>query len=415
MKDRGKGPKQLLKRLAVLQRTNAELQSLLVERERALREAREAENALRLQAEKLKSILDGAGDDIALTDADGTIIYENDRVEDLFGYTREESLGKNIFDFPIFGDGTFKETRRIFNELIKGHNRQLHEIEFIRKDGSTVFVEVNQKPCIKSGKVEGTVSVVRDITERKRYEEKLRELYEQERRLREQIEAEMHRRIDYTRAVAHELKTPLTPVLASIDTLLNELQDQRLLSLAQNISSGAHTLDSRIDELLDLARGEIGMLKLKLELVDILPMLQEIAHNMMPLASAQGLALLVDLPQCLPTVRADTVRLQQVVINLLDNAFKFTLRGGQVTLVASDEGDRLTVEVRDTGPGMSGEQQERVFEPYHHLETNKNHTDGLGLGLALCKTLVELHGGQIWVESAPGQGSTFYFTIPAGD
>jgi len=192
MKDRGKGQKQLLKKLTVLQRTNAELQSLLAERDRAVKEAHEIENGLRLQVENLKSILDGAGDDIALTDADGTIIYENDRVEDLFGYTREESLGKNIFDFPIFGDGRFNETRRIFDELLKGHNRQLHEIEFIRKDGSTVFVEVNQKPCIKSGKVEGTVSVVRDITERKRYEEKLRGLYEQERRLREQIEAEEH-------------------------------------------------------------------------------------------------------------------------------------------------------------------------------------------------------------------------------
>ena len=415
MKDSGKSPKQLLKKLTVLQRTNAELQSLLVEREKALREAREAENTLRLQAEKFKSILDGAGDDIALTDADGTIIYENDRVEDLFGYTREESLGKNIYDFPIFRDCTFEETRRIFDELAKGQNRQLHEIEFIRKDGSTVFVEVNQKPYIKQDKVEGHVSVIRDITERKRYEEKLRDLYEQERRLREQIETEMQRGIDYTRAVAHELKTPLTPVLASIDTLLSELQDQRLLSLAQNISSGAHTLESRINELLDLARGEIGMLKLKLEQIDILPMLQEIAHNMMSSASAQGLSLLVDLPQSLPAVRADTFRLQQVVVNLLDNAFKFTLRGGRVTLAARAEGDNLIVEVRNTGPGMSKEQRERMFEPCHRLETDKNSANGLGLGLALCKTLVELHGGQIWVRSSPGAGSTFGFAIPYED
>jgi two-component system, OmpR family, aerobic respiration control sensor histidine kinase ArcB len=415
MKDGGKGRKQLLQELTALQLNNAELQSLLVERERAIKEVREAENTLRLQAEKFKSILDGAGDDIALTDADGTIIYENDRVEDLFGYTREESLGKNIYNFPILRDSSFEDTRRIFNELVKGQNRQFYEIEFIRKDGSTVFVEVNQKPFIKQGKIEGHVSVIRDITERKKYEEKLRELYEQERRLREQIEAEMKRRIDYTRALAHELKTPLTPVLASVDTLLSDLQDQHLLSLAQNISRGAHTLDSRINELLDLARGEIGMLKLKPEQIDVLPMLQEITHNTMPLASELGLSFLVDLPQCLPTVQADTVRLQQVVINLLDNAFKFTSRGGQIMLSARTEGDSLIVEVRDSGSGMSKEQQERVFEPYHRLETSKNHTDGLGLGLALCKTLVELHGGRIWVKSSPGAGSTFGFALPTSD
>jgi signal transduction histidine kinase len=254
--------------------------------------------------------------------------------------------------------------------------------------------------------------VARDVTERKRSEEKLQELYEQERKLRQELEAEMKRRVEFTRALAHELKTPLTPVMASSELLAAELREEPLLSLARNINRGASNLNNRIDELLDLARGEIGMLQLKLELVDLPKLLREVAGDMTPVASSHGQALILELPSSLPLARADEGRTRQVVLNLLNNASKFTPDGGKIILRAREDDGNLVVEVQDTGRGISAEEQQRLFEPYHRLESDREHLSGLGLGLALCKTLVELHGGRIWVQSQAGKGSTFGFSVP---
>jgi signal transduction histidine kinase len=120
----------------------------------------------------------------------------------------------------------------------------------------------------------------------------------------------------------------------------------------------------------------------------------------------------LDLPVYLPQLRADEGRLRQVVLNLVSNASKFTPDGGMITIKAREMAGEMVVEVRDTGRGISEEEGQRLFEPYHRLESDREHLSGLGLGLALCKTLVELHGGRIWVESQPGQGSTFSFSVP---
>ena len=257
-----------------------------------------------------------------------------------------------------------------------------------------------------------------EITERKKAQEKLERLYEKEKRLHQQLEEEMKKRAEFTRALAHELKTPLTPVVMSSQTLVSQLQEGPLLSLepllrlATNISRGASNLNSRIDELLDLARGEMGMLKLKIEPVDVLALLREVMDDVATVASNQGQSLVSRLPHSLPLISADRTRLKQIVLNLLNNAFKFTPHGGRITLRAKEDDGNLTVEVKDTGPGISKEEQERLFEPYHRIEHDRERLSGLGLGLALCKTLVELHGGRIWVKSGVGKGSTFGFSLP---
>jgi PAS domain S-box-containing protein len=287
------------------------------------------------------------------------------------------------------------------------------EVEIYRKDRSTMWAETAVTPLVDAtGKTVGLLGVTRDISERKKAEAKLQELYKQEKALRQQIQDEMNRRIEFTRALAHELKTPLTPVLASIDSLLSELQDERLLRLARNIGRGANNLNSRIDELLDLARGEVGMLQLNLEYVDPLPLLREVGESVAPVAASHGQSLILDLPGSFPMVRADVSRVHQVLLNLLENAIKFAPKGGKIILKAREAEDSAIVEVQDTGRGLSREEQKRVFEPYHRRVSDRSRFSGLGIGLALCKTLVELQGGQIWVRSRAGKGSTFAFSLP---
>jgi PAS domain S-box-containing protein len=338
--------------------------------------------------------------------SDGAILYVNKRFTEAFGALPEEVIGRETLGLYF----ELSEYQAMLDALEKEGNAHM-EVHITKQDGTPLWVIASIQPLIFEEEQALLIGFY-DITERKKSEEKLQELYKQEHELRQQIEAEMRRRIEFTRTLAHELKTPLTPVLASSDSLLAELQDERLLSLAKNISRGASSLNSRIDELLDLARGEVGILELNPEPIDLLQLLREVAESIAPLAMSKGLSLGLALPSSLPLVRADVPRIQQVVLNLLTNAVKFTPKDGKIKLKASEENALVTVEVQDTGPGMSGDEQERVFEPYHRMSGDKGRLGGLGLGLALCKRLVELHGGQIWVKSRPSGGSTFGFSLP---
>ncbi len=278
-------------------------------------------------------------------------------------------------------------------------------IEAVRKGAQDYLVK---------GRVDGELlaRAMRYAIERKGVEEKLEDLYERERQLRLALEREISKRADFTRALVHELKTPLTAVLASSELLVAELKDEPWTSLARNINRSASGLNNRIDELFDLARGEIGMLQLKCQQVDPARVLRGVVEDMAPVAASHKQSLALDLPAPPPMVWADEGRLRQVVLNLLGNAIKFTGEGGQITVSAGRKDRTVVVEVKDTGPGIAAAEQEHIFEPYYRLKRGAQRLSGLGLGLALCKMLVELHGGRIWVKSQRGKGSTFSFSMP---
>ena len=252
----------------------------------------------------------------------------------------------------------------------------------------------------------------KQIVQQQHAKKEAHRLYEQERMLTQELERRNGQQVEFTRALVHELKTPLTPVLAASDLLISESPPEPLLSLSRRIDRGVNNLSKRIDELLDLARGEIGMLRLNRKTFDPLPLLKESADYVTPAASKSKQTLVLDLPRSLPLVCADEDRLCEVVLNLLGNAFKFTPKGGKITLRASEEGASLAIEVQDTGRGIAVEEQQRLFEPYYCPGSERERLHGLGLGLSLSKMLVELHGGRIWVKSQRGKGSTFGFSIP---
>jgi PAS domain S-box-containing protein len=376
---------------------------------RDITERKRSEKALRESEEQYSALVANLADAVLISKG-GRITWCNDRTEEILGYTKDELMGKDA-RFFLWEDINASEFVAEVHEVTKGRSHFRGTTKMIKKNGDVANIEYSISR-ISGKELPEFVTVARDVTERKRSEEKLQELYEQERKLRQELEAEMRRRVEFTRALAHELKTPLTPVMASSELLAAELREEPLLSLARNINRGAANLNNRIDELLDLARGEMGMLQLKLEPVDLERLLREVADDMTPVASSHGQSLILELPSSLPLAWADEGRMRQVVLNLMSNASKFTPEGGKIVLRARKDGADLVVEVQDTGRGITAEEQQRLFEPYHRLESDREHLSGLGLGLALCKTLVELHGGRIWVQSQAGKGSTFGFSVP---
>jgi PAS domain S-box-containing protein len=340
---------------------------------------------------------------------DGEFKFLNDIFRGATGRSPEELIGTNSMTLVLPEDRDMVRENAI--KILKGERFSPYKYRIVTQNGEIRWMLEG----LASIQFQGRRAVLghsMDITELERAEAKLQEAYEKERKLRQDIEAEAERKILFTRALVHELKTPLTPVLASSELLVSELKEEPYLSLAQNIHRGATNLNRRIDELLDLARVEIGMLEVNPKAVDANQLLPAIADDMKAMVTSNGQSLVMTISPSLSPVWADEERLRQIVLNLLINASKFTPEGGRITLRAKEEDSNLVVEVEDTGPGIPQEEQKQLFQPYHRQIPDREHLSGLGLGLALCKYLVELHGGKIWVQSEIGQGSTFGFSIP---
>lgn len=225
-------------------------------------------------------------------------------------------------------------------------------------------------------------------------------------------EAEWLRFID---TLSHELKTPLTSIIAAAGLLAEELQptaDESQKKLIQTLIHNANTLETRLAELLDIVKSGSGKLQLHFEPVDIKSLILGTCMQISPLLHNKKQKLVTEIPDSLPIIRGDGPRLEQVMLNLMNNATKFTPEGGSVAVRVRKEENGLVIEIRDNGIGIAKDEQDKLFKPYSRLHSDRQSHPGLGLGLALAKQVVELHGGKIWVDSDKGKGSTFSFSLP---
>ena len=213
----------------------------------------------------------------------------------------------------------------------------------------------------------------------------------------------------------HELKTPLTSIIAAAGLLEEELQataDEPHRKLIQTIIRNANSLEARLAELLEIVKTGSGKMQLQFEPVDMKSLILGTCMQISPLIHNKEQHLETEIPESLPIIQGDGPRLEQVLLNLLNNATKFTPNGGKITLRAHCRDSGIVVEVEDDGIGIAKDKQDMLFKPYSRLNADRQRQPGLGLGLALSKQVVELHGGKIWVESDTGAGSKFYFFIP---
>ncbi|AHB14207.1 MULTISPECIES: PAS domain-containing sensor histidine kinase [Dehalococcoides] len=324
-----------------------------------------------------------------------------------FGYTYEELIGKtNLF---IDSPETAIRGTEILNDLfIKGH--EVLEIAHKNKNGESIPVEINHKIIYLAGDTM-IISVIRDITARKKNEQELRESLEREKQLRETLENEISQRVTFMRALVHELKTPLTSMLATSELLSKNLKEEPNHSYIKCLYAGIQDLNLRVDELLDIARGEVGLLRLECEPLNIYELLKDVEEIIRPVFESNAQKLTISLQNSLPVVVADYKRLKQVILNLLDNAAKYTPLGGDIRLSAAAGNKYLVIEVKDNGKGMSPKETGALFKLYSR-SNKKGSPSGLGIGLALSKMIVDLHEGEITVKSKLGEGSTFTFSIP---
>lgn len=239
-------------------------------------------------------------------------------------------------------------------------------------------------------------------------------LYDNERRARLEIERQNRERIELIEALAHEIKTPLTPIVASSELLLEELatDNSPLRNLARNLTTGAQNLNRRISELMDFAKMQRAGLTFNLQSVDVHRLLEHVASEMTPLLRSRGQGLGLRVPASLPRARADPERVEQVLLNLLTNANKFSPGDTEISLRARQEDGSIVIEVADSAPRLTEEEVKSIFTPYYRSERVRR-THGVGLGLAICKHLVEIQGGRIWIgQNSETGGNIFGFSLP---
>ena len=343
--------------------------------------------------------------------SENKIVYANPAAARLFGASHaDELLGRDILSLahPDYQEAARERIHQIERE---GRPTDMMEMKVFKLDGTVLEVEAMGQPIQFLGKP-ADQTIIRDITDRKRAET--------ERRLSEGRLAEIARlkemdrmKTQFVNTLSHELRTPLTPIKVQLHLLKNAGGDvERQRKATDMLERNFQRLSGLVDELLEVARLQAGNLKLDKGPLELDHSIADTLENFTDVAKQQGVDVV---PKLVPVlVDGDPKRLSQVMYNLLNNALKFTPRGGRILVEAGPENGRAIVRVTDTGIGLKPEDIQRLFEPFSQVHDTMQKTNaGTGLGLYICKGIIEGHGGRIWCESpGPGKGATFAFEMP---
>ena len=358
-----------------------------------LAERQRGEEQLKSSEMRHRAVLECALDCVVSTDADGRILEFNPAAERTFKHARSDVLGRPVDEILVPAE-LREQHREGFASFLKTQVRRIQgriETTALRADGSQVPIELAVLPVLLGGDRPIFTAFLRDITDRKELE-----------RLKDELVS----------TVSHELRTPLASIRGFVELLLtrefSREQQQQFLGI---VDTEIKRLTRLINDFLDLQRLERGDRIYEMAPHDLVPVLRDCASVVA--GTGSGHQFEIDLPEQPVLVQMDPDRIRQVIMNLLSNAVKFSPDGGTVTLTATLQGDTTRVSVGDEGIGMEPEVVRKLFSKFYRADSSATRKiEGTGLGLSLVREIVSAHGGEVWVDSAPGQGSCFHFRLP---
>ena len=362
----------------------------------------------KLPADFGAAIVSIAADAIISVDENQRIVLFNRGAEQIFGYTEAEILDQplDLLIPPRVGDVHRQHIRDFASsEVMARRMGERREITGVRKGGEEFPADAS---ILKTRVDDGWLFtvVLRDITVAKR-------ATEEQGRLLEAAKRAARMRDEVLGVVSHDLRNPLSVVRMCVSTLLDDPPPPTAIAreLVREMANSVDWMERLIQDLLDVASIEAGRLRLDRQILDATTSFDEAASLAHSLADRSGLEVRATRPAELPSVLADRDRVLQVFANLVGNAVKFTPRGGSITLSAATADHYVLFSVSDTGPGIDELERDRLFDRYWQAQ-RLGRRGGAGLGLAISHGIVDAHGGEIRVESQPGEGSTFTFTLP---
>jgi PAS domain S-box-containing protein len=366
-------------------------------------ERKNMEKELSKKNSLLSGLLNSIPDAIFFKDNNGAYLGCNPAFSKLLN--RPEEMVKGKKDRDLFSN----EITSLFQEQDKKTLETGTINEFNSWVNDSYYDTIKAPLHTTEGELIGILGISRDITSRKNAEEEM---------IKAKIDAEMSNRTksEFLAVVSHELRTPLNIIIGFSDILL-EIDDAKLdekyKSYIQSISTSGYQLLSTVNNILDISRLEAGKMDMNVENFDIDELFNEVTLLIDSHVAQKNIFMDSSVNAELPAINADKIKVKQILYNLIGNAVKFTPEGGKITMSAMRAGPMIRVEVADTGIGISRENQELLFQPFVQIESALNRTyGGTGLGLSIVKNYLDMHNGNIWVESELGKGSTFVFEIP---
>jgi PAS domain S-box-containing protein len=357
---------------------------------------------------------------VVLADLEGVLLDANDAFLEMVDRSRESLIEKALRWGSLMTSDHRHSGEEVIEQLKQTGRATPYETELVRGDGTTIPV---LHGVVLLEDTQTTVGFVLDRTEQRAAEEKLKryasaleEANAELSRQKERAERESRFKSTFLANMSHELRTPLNAIIGFSELLEQEIPGpltQRQAEYVEYvIGSGRHLL-SLVNDVLDLSKVEAGRMELSREWNQLEPVIDAARGSVEPMAQKRGVVLGVSVPAELPALYLDPTRIKQVLYNLLSNAIKFTQRGGSVSLQVELQQAVVEVSCTDTGTGIRAEDLPRLFREFEQLDHGSgDKPEGTGLGLALTKRLVELHGGRVTVSSEVGTGSRFAFTLP---
>ena len=364
---------------------------------------------------RFKAIITSSDDAIISKDLNGIVQSWNQSAERIFGYTEQEMIGKSIT--VLFPPDRLDEEPKILEQLRRGQRVDHFETVRMCKDGRRLDVSVTISPVKDpTGRVIGVSKVARDITSIKRIHRDREELFARETAARAEAERVSRLKDEFLSTLSHELRTPLNAILGWASILRGSAANtpEDLQQGLETIERNARSQAQLIEELLDMSRIVNGKLRLDVQPVDLQTIVSDGVESVRPAAEGKGIRLTKVLDPRGGPINGDPIRLQQILWNLLSNAIKFTPRGGRVQVFLRRINSHVDITVMDSGKGIAANFVPQLFTRFTQAETSfSRQHGGLGLGLALVKSLAELHGGTV-SASSPGldQGATFTVSLP---
>jgi PAS domain S-box-containing protein len=363
---------------------------------------------------RLAAIVNSSDDAIVSKTLEGIVLSWNPAAERMFGWAAGEVIGKSIT--IIIPDDRLDEETTVLARLRRGESIDHYETIRVRKDGVQIPISLTVSPIRDlSGTVIGASKIARDISDRRRVEERLAHSLAVEQAARAEAERASRVKDEFLATLSHELRTPLTSIMGWVRMLRQRSLDNGATERALEIvDRNTQALTRLVEDILDISSITMGRFRLESVPVDLSAVVRAAIDSVRHAATAKHIRLDVAVDAMTRPVAGDAGRLQQVIWNLLSNAVKFTPDGGLIEITLGPSGSYAELRVRDNGLGITPEFAPRLFDPFsqHDASSTRQH-GGLGMGLAIVRHLVELHGGTVRAESpGPGLGATFIVRLP---
>lgn len=372
---------------------------------REIAERTRAEAALRASEERYRSIYSIAPLAFVMWDSQYRILEWNTAATRMFGWTRTEAVGKNFFDLLV-SPAARGQVEAVVRSLSQGTLQSRSINENVTRDGRVLLCEWNNAIVYgPGGEITGAISLGLDITQRNQQEARIQRFLQELQRSNRDLE-------EFAAIASHDLQEPLRAIAGFLQLLSNRYSQsvpQKGREYLSRSIAAAHRLQRMVNDLLVYAR--ITNRTQPFQMFDLNGVLSEVLENLSNAATRRQATVTSD---PLPTLRGDRTQFVRLLQNLLNNSFTFCRQPPEIHLSAVHRGDTQIISVRDNGIGIAPEHVARVFNLFERLHRTEEYP-GTGLGLAACRRIVEHHGGRIWIDSVPGEGSTVYISLPADD